>query len=62
MEQTPKEVGPPLVADSPVAAAQEPGLGAFDHPPVAPKRSLESMPCHAIRGVMPRARRARCRV
>ena len=34
MEQTPKEVGPPLVADSQAAAAQEPGERALDHPPV----------------------------
>jgi hypothetical protein len=34
VEQTPKEVGPPLVADSQAAAAQEPGERALDHPPV----------------------------
>ena len=54
-----QDVEPALVADGEPPEAREPGQRALDHPAVAARRSLLSIPRRAMRGTMPRLRQAR---
>src|SRR5215218_10168181 len=59
VEQPLENVRPSLVADAETPPAEEPCLGVLDHPPIAHQTFGGVAPLRAMRGVIPRVRRAR---